>query len=63
MALVEFEEHVEKWSSGLISDDELRSVANNLGITNSLIAETMHSEQCDLSAETIEKLKDARILV
>lgn len=60
-ALDKFEEDVRAWLAGKITDDQLRSIAENVELEGTTLAE-MEDGWSDLTSEEIAKLKESGLL-
>ena len=60
--MIRFEEHVQKWTDGIISDDHLRAVARDIEKAGLTLATTIESGDSNFTAENIKRLKSAKIL-
>jgi len=61
-ALIEFENGVEDWADGFISEDQLRSLVDGLEIDRPSLVGMIQAGESDLTEEHIQKVKTAKIL-
>jgi len=60
--LIKFEDHVKAWSSGQISDDELKSLRTKLGIDITRLWEMIEDGESELTDAEIKLLKEVGII-